>query len=149
MPTVVAVAGGWDPLHAGHIAHLRGARSLGDKLIVITHTDEMMVRKKGYVFLPLAERLEILKELRCVNQVVVAEDYGDQDGTVTRSLEAIPAHIFAKGGDRTVDNMPESEKEVCERLGIEIVYEVGEKINSSSALVKKAAQTLWSLRGRA
>ena len=145
MPIIVAVAGGWDPLHAGHLAHMRSARLLGSKLIVITHTDEMMVRKKGYVFLHLAARLEILKELRCVDQVVVAEEYGDQDGTVTRSLEALPCHIFAKGGDRTVDNMPESEKEVCERLGIEIIYDVGEKVNSSSALVETAARQLVAL----
>ena len=148
MAIVVAVAGGWDPLHGGHLAHMKGARLLGKMLIVITHTDEMMVRKKGYVFLPLAERLEILKELRCVNQVVVAEEYGDQDGTVCKTLEALRPHIFAKGGDRVETNMPKSELEVCDRLGIRIVYGVGEKINSSSGLVENAARALWRAQHR-
>ena len=143
MPKVVAVAGGWDPIHAGHVAHMRGARALGNNLIVITHTDEMMVRKKGYVFLPLAERLEILKELRCVTDIYVAEELGDDDGTVAKSLEILCPHIFAKGGDRVEGNMPTNELEVCDRLGIRIVYGVGEKINSSSALVEKAAKTIY------
>ena len=149
MPAVVAVAGGWDPLHAGHIAHMRGARRLGAKLIVITHTDEMMVRKKGYVFLPLAERLEVLRELRCVDAVFVAEQLGDNDGTVTRSIEVLRPNIFAKGGDRGPGNMPEGELATCERLGIKLVYEVGPKVNSSSGLVEKASHALWSLRGPA
>ena len=143
MPTVVAVAGGWDPLHAGHIAHLRGARSLGDKLIVVTHTDEMMVRKKGYVFLPLAERLEILRELRCVNEVVVAEEMGDNDGTVAKSLETLRPHVFAKGGDRVETNMPQNELDACRELGIKIVYGVGGgKIQSSSELVRAAREQM-------
>ena len=125
---------------------MRGARALGNNLIVITHTDETMVKKKGYVFLPLAERLEILRELRCVTEVYVAEELGDTDGTVAKSLEVLRPHVFAKGGDRDgPQNMPKNELEVCDRLGIRVVYEVGEKVNSSSALVKKAAQTLWSL----
>ena len=145
MPIVVAVAGGWDPLHGGHLAHLRGARALGGVLFVITHTDEMMVKKKGYAFLPLAERLEILRELRCVDQVFVAEEMGDNDGTVTRSLEALDPFIFAKGGDRDgPQNMPRSELEVCDRMGIRIVYGVGEKVNSSSTLVERAARIIYA-----
>lgn len=141
IPTVVAVAGGWDPLHIGHIAHLRAARNLGNMLIVITHNDEMLVRKKGYVFLPLSERLEILKELRCVSGVFVAEELGDNDGTVTRSLEIIRPQIFAKGGDRTETNMPQSELAICEKLGIKVVYGVGgDKIQSSSELVRAARE---------
>ena len=144
MPIVVAVAGGWDPLHGGHLAHLRGARALGGVLFVITHTDEMMVKKKGYAFLPLAERLEILRELRCVDQVFVAEEMGDNDGTVTRSLEALDPFIFAKGGDRAgPENMPPNELEVCEKLGIKIVYGVGgAKVQSSSELVRAAQRQL-------
>ena len=145
MPIVVAIAGGWDPLHGGHLAHMKGARLLGNMLIVITHTDEMMVKKKGYVFLPLAERLEILRELRCVTEVYVAEELGDDDGTVARSLATLRPNIFAKGGDRDgPQNMPRSELGVCDRLGIRIVYGVGEKINSSSALVEKAARIIYA-----
>ena len=135
----------------GHIAHMRDARRLeevrgpANMLIVITHTDEMIVRKKGYVFMPLAERLEVLKELRCVSGVVVAEELGDDDGTVTRSLEIIRPDIFAKGGDRVETNMPPGELEVCERLGIQIVYGVGgSKIQSSSELVRAARKQVGS-----
>lgn len=140
MPIIVVTAGGWDPIHGAHIAHLLAARSLGDMLIVITHTDEIMVRKKGYAFLPLEDRLAILRQLRCVDQVVVAEELGDQDGTVTRSLQTIGPDIFAKGGDRTgPENMPPGELEVCDKLGIKIVYGVGGgKVQSSSELVRAA-----------
>ena len=141
MSKLVVVAGGWDPVHAGHIAHLRDAKRLAGKLgrlIVITHTDEMMVRKKGYCFLPLAERLEILGAIRWVNKMVVAEELGDNDGTVIRSLEALRPDIFAKGGDRLEHNMPEVELALCQRLGIQIVYGVGGgKIQSSSELVRR------------
>ena len=139
----VCIAGGWDPLHGGHLAHMKGARRLGDTLIVITHTDEMMVRKKNYVFLPLAERLEILRELRCVNKVYVAEELGDDDGTVAKSLEVLRPQVFAKGGDRTSTNMPQDELDMCRKLGIRIVYGVGGgKIQSSSELVRRAQRQL-------
>jgi len=130
----VAVAGGFDPLHLGHLRHLQEARKLGDWLVVITHPDEVLVRKKGYCLLPLEHRLAILKELRCVDEVVVSVD---GDGTVAETLMMIRPEIFAKGGDRTPNNIPQNEIGICNEIGCKIVYGIGEKIASSQELIKK------------
>ena len=134
---VICVAGAFDPLHHGHLDHIRKAKALGDWLIAIVNPDEDLVRKKGYVLLPLEHRVEILKALRWVDEVIVAID---GDGTVAKTLEMIKQStnselVFAKGGDRTPDNMPQNEVRTCERLGIKVIYGVGDKLASSQELV--------------
>jgi D-beta-D-heptose 7-phosphate kinase/D-beta-D-heptose 1-phosphate adenosyltransferase len=129
----VAVAGGFDPLHIGHLKHLQKAKALGDYLIVMVSNDEDMVRKKGYCFMPLEERIEILKELRCVDEVVATVD---EDGTQAKTLRLVRPDIFAKGGDRTPDNMPRNEIEACKEIGCKIVYGVGGQLQESSKLVE-------------
>jgi len=130
----VAVAGGFDPLHIGHIKHIEVASKLGDRLIVMVSTDMDMIRKKGYEFMPFKERMEIIKALKWVDEVVPSID---ADGTVAKTLKAIKPDIFAKGGDRTEDNMPENEIQACKEIGCKIVYGVGEQIQSSSGLVDR------------
>jgi D-beta-D-heptose 7-phosphate kinase/D-beta-D-heptose 1-phosphate adenosyltransferase len=131
----VTVAGGWDPLHIGHVRHIEEASKLGDWLIVLVSSDEDMLRKKGIVFMPLNERVEIMKSLRWVDEVIVTID---KDGTMAETLRMVRPNIFAKGGDRTPDNMPSNEVDVCKEIGCEIVYSVGKRLQSSSALIKKA-----------
>jgi len=131
----VAVAGGFDPLHVGHLRHIKAAKELGDQLTVILNSDDDMIRKKGYCFMPLSERMEIVGSLRFVDQVLACLD---NDGTVTRTLKWLKPDIFAKGGDRRPDNMPRSELEVCKQIGCQIIYGVGGgKVESSSNLVKR------------
>ncbi len=132
-PKVVAVAGGFDPIHIGHIRHLQEAKKLGDRLIVMLASDEAMVTKKGRPFMPFSERKEILEAIGCVDEVIARVD---KDETVSETLRHVKPHIFAKGGDRIPGNMPESEIAVCALEGIEIVYGVGggEKVQSSSQL---------------
>jgi rfaE bifunctional protein nucleotidyltransferase chain/domain len=129
---VVAASGGFDPLHFGHVEYLERARKLGDKLIVIVNTDEFLIRKKGYAFMPLKERMAIIKALRCVDEVIACID---QDQSVCETLKMIKPNIFAKGGDRNSGNIPEAT--ICAEFGIDIVDGLGEKIQSSSDLVKK------------
>ncbi len=129
---IIAASGGFDPIHVGHIEYLKHAKSLGDKLIVIVNSDDFLLRKKGYVFMPLKERLAIVSALKCVDEVFVCVD---QDQTVCESLKIIKPNIFAKGGDRNVENIPEAN--ICKELGIDIVDGLGEKIQSSSSLVKR------------
>lgn len=131
---VVVTAGGFDPLHYGHVRHILKSRELGDYLIVIVNRDEDMIRKKGYCFMPFDQRMEIVGAIRGVDEV-----FGciDDDGTVTKSLDYLRPNILAKGGDRILDNMPISEIDKCREINCEIVYGVGgDKIQSSSKLVK-------------
>lgn len=133
--TIVAVSGGFDPLHIGHIRHFHEAKKLGTHLYVFLQTDKWLKKKKGYVFMPYEERKEILLALRDVDFVIKVID---EDMTVARTLELIHPHIFAKGGDREPENMPKKEIEVCKKLGIKIVYGVGgKKVQSSSWLVDR------------
>jgi glycerol-3-phosphate cytidylyltransferase len=132
---IVAVAGGFDPVHIGHLRNIQQAKKLGDKLIVILTTDNQLVKKKGYYFMSYEERKEILENIHGVDLVVPNID---SDITCNESLEYYGPDIFAKGGDRTQDNMPYIEKTVCAKIGCKIVYGVGgEKIQSSSSIVKR------------
>lgn len=132
---VVAICGGFDPIHVGHIKHFRDAKKLGDILVVMLNTDDWLTKKKGYIFMSFEERKEIIESIRYVDEVTPVID---TDGSVAKTLKKLKPDIFAKGGDRTMDNIPESEINVCERLGIKIVFGVGGgKIQSSSWLIDK------------
>ncbi len=147
-PVWVAVSGGFDPLHVGHVRMFKEARNLGDKLMVIINNDNWLQHKKGFVFMPQRERAEIVKELPFVDKVVFT-DHGikDPDRSITRSLKKFKPAIFANGGDRKgVKDIPEVA--ICEELGIKMVFNVGEggKVQSSSWMVgasrRPAAQTI-------
>ena len=129
----VAVAGGFDPFHIGHLRHIQLAARLGNYLIVILARDDQLIKKKGYFFMPYAERKEILESIIGVSRVV---QNIDSDITCNESLEYYQPNNFAKGGDRTPDNMPEAEKLACEKIGCKLIYGIGENIKSSSELVR-------------
>jgi D-beta-D-heptose 7-phosphate kinase/D-beta-D-heptose 1-phosphate adenosyltransferase len=129
---VVVASGGFDCLHCGHVEYLELAARLGDQLVVIVNTDDFLIRKKGYAFMSLKERMQIVAALKCVDEVVACID---NDQSVCRTLEMLKPDIFAKGGDRHSGNIPEAA--VCAANGIEIVDGLGDKIQSSSELVKK------------
>lgn len=107
---VVLVTGGFDPLHSGHIAYFKAARSLGSILVVGVNSDAWLERKKGRAFMPFSERAEIIKNLHQVHRVI---EFNDDDETAkdaiiqTRKLFPMDEIIFANGGDRTADNIPE------------------------------------------
>lgn len=139
----VAVSGGFDPLHIGHVRMFQEARALGDRLVVILNNDHWLRAKKGYVFMEQQERKEIIEALACVDEVFVTlhgENPGDM--SVCAELELIRPDIFANGGDRRADNVPEVA--VCQRIGCEMVFNVGHggKVQSSSWLVDKARSRL-------
>jgi len=132
---VAATSGGWDPIHIGHVRLLRDSKKLCDKLIVIVHSDQWLINKKGYVFMPYDERKEILESIRYVDEVVPAID---DNPSVYKSLEYYRPNIFTKGGDRIKSQMPIEEIETCKRLDIKIIYNVGgKKVQSSSELIRK------------
>tara|TARA_Y100000310_G_C20462780_1_gene706162 strand:+ start:41 stop:463 length:423 start_codon:yes stop_codon:yes gene_type:complete len=135
MSKVVVASGYFDPIHIGHIEYLEKAKELGDKLIVIVNNDVQIRLKKGKSFMSQEDRMKIVSSLRCVDEVFLSID---EDKSVCRSLEAIKPNIFAKGGDRTIDEIPETP--ICRELGIQIIDGLGEKIRSSSELVERSME---------
>ncbi len=139
----VAVSGGFDPLHIGHVRLFREARKLGERLVVILNNDHWLLQKKGYIFMPQEERAEILRALRPVDEVVItAHPPRPSDMSVCEELERLRPSIFANGGDRKAGNTPEYA--LCERLGIRMVFNVGlgGKVQSSSELVRRSREAL-------
>tara|TARA_B100000900_G_scaffold415592_1_gene446132 strand:- start:6304 stop:6723 length:420 start_codon:yes stop_codon:yes gene_type:complete len=134
---IVAVSGGFDPIHVGHIRMIRGAAELGN-VIVIANSDDWLLRKKGYIFMNWRERAEILQNIKGVVAVYEAKD---EDDSVCASLNALKPDIFANGGDRKEGNIPEYR--LCEDLGIEMKFGIGgtDKPQSSSWLVEKVRKT--------
>ena len=134
---VVAVSGGFDPIHIGHVRMIQEAKALGDELVVIINNDHWLRSKKGSIFMPQEEREEIIKAFAHVDRVVFTEHDPDcEDMSVCDALRTIKPHIFANGGDRKPDGDPVPEVALCEELGIEIIYNVGQggKVQSSSWL---------------
>lgn len=133
--TVIAVSGGFDPIHVGHIRMIREAAQYG-RVMVMLNSDDWLKRKKGFVFMPSYERYEIMKEIKGVDEVIFVND---DDDTVCDAIERFlkPGDIFANGGDRTADNTPELK--LCNDMRIGTLWGIGgEKVQSSSDLVKKA-----------
>jgi cytidyltransferase-like protein len=134
----VLVTGGFDPLHSGHLAYFKAAKKLGDKLVVGLNSDEWLTEKKGQPFMPFAERLAIISELECVDNVL---SFDDSDGTACGAIFKLMAttageYVFANGGDRVDGNVPEY---ATYGDKIEFAYGVGgtDKINSSSWILEE------------
>ena len=134
---VVVVSGGMDPLHGGHIRLFEAAKSLGDELVVILNNDNWLKKKKGFVFIPAKERKKILETIKWVDRIVISgHDKNPKDMSINRELKKIKPDIFANGGDRTKNNIPETA--VCKKLGCKMVFNVGGgKVQSSPWLLKK------------
>jgi D-beta-D-heptose 7-phosphate kinase/D-beta-D-heptose 1-phosphate adenosyltransferase len=134
---IVLVTGGFDPLHSGHIEYFKAAKQLGNLLIVGINSDAWLARKKGRAFMPVVERKAIIENLYQVHKVI---EFDDSDGSAIDAIrqvtEMFPRDkiVFANGGDRTKDNIPEMVFE-----DVEFVFGVGgtNKVNSSSWILEE------------
>ncbi|MHB1117910.1 MAG: adenylyltransferase/cytidyltransferase family protein [Minisyncoccota bacterium] len=131
---IIMVSGGFDPVHIGHLQMFEEAKKLGDKLVVVLNSDEWLVRKKGKYFMNQEERAAIVRGFACVDDVFILESDRNDVG---EAIEKIRPHVFANGGDRK-DEKDIPEAEICQKLGVEMVFNVGGgKVQSSSELLKQ------------
>jgi len=136
---VVIVSGGFDPIHSGHIEHFKEAKKLGDILIVGLNSDEWLTRKKGKPFMPIEERMSVIRELRMVDSAVAFNDDNNSSiDLIKKALVLFDDVLFANGGDRTQDNIPEID-EFDKDPRVQFAFGVGgsHKQNSSSWILKK------------
>lgn len=144
---VVAVSGGFDPIHPGHVRMFQEAKKLGDELVVILNNDNWLRKKKGYSFMSESERKEVIEAFEVVDRVIIsshpANPANAEDMSVSADLRKLKPDIFANGGDRNAKNAADPNSSLywdiatCAKHGIEIVYNrgVGGKIQSSSWLL--------------
>jgi cytidyltransferase-like protein len=134
----VIVSGYFNPLHKGHIDLFHNAKKLGDKLFVIVNNDLQRKLKKSKEFMYENERVLIIDELTIVDKSFLSID---KDRSVCKTIEKIYNEyfnqyefIFANGGDQNNEKIPESV--VCDKLGIDLIDSLGDKVQSSSWLLK-------------
>jgi D-beta-D-heptose 7-phosphate kinase/D-beta-D-heptose 1-phosphate adenosyltransferase len=134
----IIVSGYFNPLHKGHLELFKKAKSQADKLWVIVNSDFQRELKGSKEFMSDTERLEIVQSIKWVDYALVSSD---RDTTQCYTLQQFHDMfsdrydlVFANGGDQNNDTIPE--REVCERLGIELMDGLGDKIQSSSWLLK-------------
>ena len=144
---IYMTSGGFDPLHIGHVRCIQGTYNRASNrdihrwgfeglVVVVVNADSFLIRKKGYAFMPLEERMEIINAIHGVDYVVPWETEGDQ--TVCGAIDILKPSFFTKGGDR-FDASTIPEWNICQKIGCEIITGVGAggKVQSSSELVNK------------
>ena len=136
---LIIVSGDFNPVHKGHIEYFHNAKKHADTLLVIVNNDFQRELKGSKEFMNEDERKYIVNELSVVDNVFLSID---EDNSVVESILKIYNIysndydiLFGNGGDQTNDNIPE--KSVCEKLNIKLIDGLGEKIQSSSWLIKK------------
>ena len=137
MRKIVLVTGGFDPIHSGHVEYLKSAKKLGDTLIVGVNSDDWLIRKKGRPFMPITERVTLIENLKMVDHVILFNDTDNTAIEAIKNVKALYPHetvVFANGGDRTKENIPEMVVE-----DVEFVFGVGgeNKKNSSSWILEE------------
>ena len=146
MSKIILVSGGFDPLHKGHLELLKEAKAMGDYLSVGLNSDAWLTRKKGSPFMTSWDRMDMLMEMECVDHVV---PFNDDDDTAKDFIEKAIASfglehkfVFANGGDRTEENIPEMElKEKFSHAHLEFAFNVGGDKEYTSSSVNKIDRT--------
>jgi cytidyltransferase-like protein len=139
--TLVIASGYFNPVHKGHIDYLTQSKELGDKLFVIVNNDQQREMKGSKEFMNEDERKLVIETLKPVDWAVVSIDKDNRQ--VDKSIEMIHMlykdefenFIFTNGGDQTEQTI--AEDVICRKLGIKMVFGLGDKIQSSSWLLKK------------
>ena len=138
--TLVIASGYFNPVHKGHIEYLTRSKALGDKLFVIVNNDKQREMKGSKEFMNEDERKLVIETLKPVDWAVVAIERNTR--LVDKSIQMIyelykdefDNFIFTNGGDQTEHTIAEGD--MCRKLGVKMVFGLGDKIQSSSWLLK-------------
>ena len=135
----IIVSGYFNPIHKGHLEYFNKAKELAHKLIVIVNNDHQRALKGSKEFQKEDERMIIVSNIKAVDKAILSID---NDRTVGETLKMVAEKFgsefelaFANGGDQNNDTIPE--KRICEEIGISLIDGLGDKIQSSSWLLKK------------
>ena len=138
MQKIIIVSGYFNPIHKGHLEYFMNAKAQGDLLFVIINSDHQRGLKGSKEFQKEDERLFIVQHIKEVDRAFLSID---QDRTVCMTLKYLHQQFgrefrlaFANGGDQTNQSIPEVP--ICQALGIELIDRLGDKIQSSSWLLK-------------
>ena len=136
----IIVSGYFNPIHKGHIEYFNNAKALADELFVIVNSDLQRELKGSKEFQKQEERLFIVENIKAVDKAFISVD---TDRTVCESIKKIHEEFyleyelgFANGGDQNNNSIPESP--ICKKLNIQLIDGLGDKIQSSSWLLKKS-----------
>lgn len=134
------VSGGFDPIHEGHIDMIKASAAASDGVILLLNSDEWLVRKKGTNFMNFKTRKVICENLKGVVDVIAFDDSDNSasDGIFKARQKYGDAElVFANGGDRTKDNIPETA--MCQKCNVTLKFGVGgeNKVNASSKILKE------------
>ena len=134
----IIVSGYFNPIHKGHLDYINSAKALADRLFVIVNNDYQRTLKGSKEFQDEEERMIIVSNIKAVDQAILSID---KDRTVCETLRMIAEEFgeeydlaFANGGDQDNESIPENP--VCEEVGIVLIDGLGDKIQSSSWLLK-------------
>jgi cytidyltransferase-like protein len=138
MDKIVLVTGGFDPLHSGHIQYIKAACQIG-RVVVGINSDSWLERKKGRSFMPFSERLAVMESLKDVMACIAFDDSDNSaKDAIYQTRKMFPDNliVFANGGDRTPDNIPEMN---VKDDNLEFVFGIGgiNKQNSSSWILQE------------
>ena len=135
----IIVSGYFNPIHKGHLEYFNNAKTKADKLFVIVNNDHQRALKGSREFQDENERMIIVSNIKAVDKAILSID---TDRTVCKTIESIAGEFgnefdlgFANGGDQDNDTIPE--KAICEKMNVTLIDGLGDKIQSSSWLLKK------------
>ena len=138
-PKAIIVSGYFNPLHKGHLELFEKAKGAGDELWVIINNDLQCTLKGSKAFMEEKERYTIVEAIRYVDKALISIDKDKtQCATLTYLANTFKKEYdlyFANGGDQNNESIPEVP--ICEIYGIGLIDGLGDKIQSSSWLLKK------------
>ena len=138
-PKAIIVSGYFNPIHKGHLEYFNNAKAMADQLFVIVNNDHQRELKGSREFQNENERMIIVSNIKPVDKAILSID---TDRTVCATIKMIAEQFgsefdlgFANGGDQNNDTIPE--KSVCKEMNVALIDGLGDKIQSSSWLLKK------------